>query len=71
MKVFKSIESAQHDEYGVTVVDAEADDRVRYSNIYGAWEITITQEGLDCDCGKGVLCPLHTSRKTHINILSF
>lgn len=25
---------------------------------FGAWKFTVTQEALDCDCGKGMFCPL-------------
>lgn len=25
---------------------------------FGVWRRTITQGALDCDCGKGVFCPL-------------
>lgn len=27
------------------------------------WVVTITQESLDCDCGKGVLCPYNPQTK--------
>lgn len=30
---------------------------------FGAWVITITQAGIDCDCGKGVYCPLNPQRR--------
>jgi hypothetical protein len=27
------------------------------------WVVTLTQAGIDCDCGKGVLCPLNPQTK--------
>ncbi len=38
----------------------KAGDKVRF----GAWVITITQAGIDCDCGKGVYCPLNPQVRT-------
>lgn len=30
---------------------------------FGQWIITITQPGIDCDCGKAAFCPLNTWRR--------
>lgn len=30
---------------------------------FGAWQYTITQGALDCDCGKAVFCPLNIATR--------
>ena len=42
----------------------QAGDKVLLSpGLYGQFVVTITQAGLDCDCGKMVLCPLNPQEK--------
>jgi hypothetical protein len=41
--------------------EAKPGDRVRLHS--SDWVVTITQAGIDCDCGKGILCPLNPQER--------
>ena len=47
---------------GVWVVTAEPGDVVIYPGSRVTVEILVTAEGLNCDCNKGVLCPLNPQK---------
>jgi hypothetical protein len=51
---------AETTQYGFTRVIVPAGTEVVLPpGQYGRWVATITADGLACDCGKGVLCPLN------------
>lgn len=61
MAHYKHVEKVEQDVYGRMEFrpGIEPGDTVDF----GAWRITITQNGLDCDCGKGVFCPYNPQVK--------
>lgn len=54
---------AERDEHGVTVVTVPAGTSV---DLGRGWVAQVTQAGLDCDCGKGVLCPLNPQTRVSV-----
>lgn len=57
-----TLADAEVTEYGSTFLHPfikPGDEVVLPSGEYGTFVVTITEAGIRCDCGKGVLCPLN------------